>query len=259
MSSPLKFRLSPVVESTLRRLREERSLGAPDASALEGLSSLPEETAVDILNGIAAGRVTNLSAAIILSVKMHRGTGRTSGSASPVGSPVTPTEQKKFYKDGGKEEKKKNKYSSVKCFFVRTESRAAIDQAEDYILSNKSITEARAMFMHVHTLEHLSKYMARFSLTLSKTIELPVDLRAVNVEFIDDIPCLDDNNVAVFDDNGKPLIHTDGTGFISEDLALRCPKEVVNGLFGKEKNMLCKRRKCDAEDPVSRFSISSVL
>ncbi|XP_049934875.1 probable RNA-dependent RNA polymerase 5 isoform X2 [Nymphaea colorata] len=409
MSSPLKFRLSPVVESTLRRLREERSLGAPDASALEGLSSLPEETAVDILNAIAAGRVTNLSASIILSVKMHRGTGRTSGSASPAGSPVTPIERKecytnnpelpnpygsitacqslvfrnanmpttsqhlvvlgelefrkaflilsyvgekrlenaisvdkilqlkdlpmstfeeevwraigrhcvpngrlkqgpyfhhttnilqrvlgddnvllvKFaetenasgsklhlpqytnifhnvaddgiyvglrlyrffvYKDGGKEEKKKNNYSSVKCFFVRTESRAAIDQAEDYILSNKSITEARAMFMHVHTLPHLSKYMARFSLILSKTIELPVDLRAVNVEFIEDILCLDDNNVAVFDDNGKELIHTDGTGFISEDLALRCPK-VVNGQFEKEKNMLCKRRTCDAEDP----------
>ncbi|CAN6456715.1 unnamed protein product [Victoria cruziana] len=388
MSSPLKLRLSPAVESTLRRLREERSLAAPDASALERLGSLPEETALAILNEIAAGRVTNLSASIILAAKMYRGSGRTSGSASPAGSPVTPLERNggymnnsefpnprgsttarhslvfrnantpktsqhlavlgelefrkaflilsyigekrlesaisidkirrlkdlpmstfeeevwravgrycvpdrrlkqgpylhgttnilqrvvgddnvllvKFaetenasgtkldlpqcanifhnvaadgiyvglrlyrffvYKDGGKEEKKKNKYSSLKCFFVRTESRAAIDDTEDYILSNKSVAEARAMFMHVHKLPNLSKYMARFSLILSKTIQLPVDLRAVNIVFIEDIPCLDDNSRAVLDDDGKPLIHTDGTGFISEDLALRCPSEVI--------------------------------
>ncbi|CAN6456713.1 unnamed protein product [Victoria cruziana] len=410
MSSPLKLRLSPAVESTLRRLREERSLAAPDASALERLGSLPEETALAILNEIAAGRVTNLSASIILAAKMYRGSGRTSGSASPAGSPVTPLERNggymnnsefpnprgsttarhslvfrnantpktsqhlavlgelefrkaflilsyigekrlesaisidkirrlkdlpmstfeeevwravgrycvpdrrlkqgpylhgttnilqrvvgddnvllvKFaetenasgtkldlpqcanifhnvaadgiyvglrlyrffvYKDGGKEEKKKNKYSSLKCFFVRTESRAAIDDTEDYILSNKSVAEARAMFMHVHKLPNLSKYMARFSLILSKTIQLPVDLRAVNIVFIEDIPCLDDNSRAVLDDDGKPLIHTDGTGFISEDLALRCPSEVIKGQFEKKKNMLCKRRRCGAEDP----------
>lgn len=93
MSSPLKLRLSPAVESTLRRLREERSLAAPDASALERLGSLPEETALAILNEIAAGRVTNLSASIILAAKMYRGSGRTSGSASPAGSPVTPLER----------------------------------------------------------------------------------------------------------------------------------------------------------------------
>lgn len=27
----------------------------------------------------------------------------------------------------------------------------------------------------------------------------------------------------------KPLIHTDGTGFISEDLALLCPKNISKG------------------------------
>lgn len=29
--------------------------------------------------------------------------------------------------------------------------------------------------------------------------------------------------------DGKPLIHTDGTGFISEDLALLCPKDLLKG------------------------------
>jgi len=34
-------------------------------------------------------------------------------------------------------------------------------------------------------------------------------------------------------DDGEPLIHTDGTGFISFDLAVKCPTSVFKGNFLK--------------------------
>ena len=37
--------------------------------------------------------------------------------------------------------------------------------------------------------------------------------------------------------DGKPLIHTDGTGYISEDLALLCPKNLFKGDCLRNKNI----------------------
>ncbi|CAM0880235.1 unnamed protein product [Alopecurus aequalis] len=132
------------------------------------------------------------------------------------------------YKDGGKEEKIKEDRrnggdekctSAVRCYFVRTESGWKMD--EPYILSGKTISQARKIFMHVHTAPTLAKYMARFALILSKTITLEADLSAVHVIQLDDKPCSDeDGNIVVQDE--EPLIHTDGTGLISEDLAMKC-------------------------------------
>ncbi|KAG8636201.1 probable RNA-dependent RNA polymerase 5 isoform X2 [Manihot esculenta] len=133
------------------------------------------------------------------------------------------------FKDGGKEEKKKNPTTSpVKCFFVRTESDAFKD-SRDYILHGKTIREARSIFMDVDKLPSLSNCMARFSLILSKTVNLEVNLSSVKIEKIDDIPCLDNDGNIVKGKDGKLLIHTDGTGFISEDLALKCPRRVQKG------------------------------
>jgi RNA-dependent RNA polymerase len=65
------------------------------------------------------------------------------------------------FKDGGKEEKKKDPTTSpVKCFFVRMESVASIDN-QDNILCGKTIRQARSVFMHVNNLSSLSNYMAR--------------------------------------------------------------------------------------------------
>ncbi|XP_023006718.1 probable RNA-dependent RNA polymerase 5 isoform X2 [Cucurbita maxima] len=133
------------------------------------------------------------------------------------------------FKDGGKEEKKKNPTTSaVKCYFVRMESAAYFDKLQPYKLSNRTIFEARSLFMHPHTVSSVASYMARFSLILSKTIKLKIDLSSVNVQRITDIPCKDVNGNVMYRD-GKPLIHTDGTGFISEDLALECPMNVFKG------------------------------
>jgi len=33
----------------------------------------------------------------------------------------------------------------------------------------------------------------------------------------------------VYDEDGELMIHTDGTGFISEDLANRCPRRISKG------------------------------
>ncbi|XP_011093632.1 probable RNA-dependent RNA polymerase 5 isoform X1 [Sesamum indicum] len=113
---------------------------------------------------------------------------------------------------------------AVKCLFVRIDS---VDPVEDnnYILSGKSVGEVRRLFMHVHTVLTMEKYMARFSLILSKTIKLQVDFGAITVETIQDIPFRDDSGSLICDEDGKPLLHTDGTGYISEDLAMKCPKE----------------------------------
>lgn len=66
------------------------------------------------------------------------------------------------FKDGRKEGKKKDPTSSpVKCYFVRTESYSSSDERASYILSNKTMFDARSLFMHAHTLTSLDKYMAR--------------------------------------------------------------------------------------------------
>ncbi|CAI0543502.1 unnamed protein product [Linum tenue] len=118
------------------------------------------------------------------------------------------------FKDGQKEEKKKDSTTSpVKCYFIRLDGN----------MKFKSIREARSFFMHLDSLPNLSKYMARFSLILSKTIKLDVDLADVFVDRADDILCSDEEGKIVYDKKGKPLIYTDGTGFISEDLARLCP------------------------------------
>ncbi|KAI9192350.1 hypothetical protein LWI28_021583 [Acer negundo] len=144
---------------------------------------------------------------------------------------------REVFKDGGKEGKRKDPTSSsVKCYFVRTESDASIDMGQHYILSGKRVHEARSMFMHAHTVSSVANYMSRMSLILSKTMKLDVDLAHVNIERIDDIPCRYSNGNIVRRD-GKPLIHTDGTGFISEDLALKCPKNVFKGKCSNDDNI----------------------
>lgn len=145
------------------------------------------------------------------------------------------------FKDGGKEEKKKNPTSSaVKCYFICMESNAAFDKNKPNILFNKTVYDARCIFMHAHTVSSVPKYMARFSLILSKTIKLDVDLSSVRIEEIEDIPCQNDDGDVVYDEDGKPLIHTDGTGFISEDLALKCPINIYKGQHFNSGNLrLC--------------------
>ncbi|VVA99746.1 unnamed protein product [Arabis nemorensis] len=134
------------------------------------------------------------------------------------------------FKDGGKEEKMKDfSTTGVKCYFIRTDSTALIDMQNPYIFSGKSIHEARMHFMHVHTLQSLASYMARFSLILSKTMKLEVDMSGITVDPIDDIHCHDQYGNDVLDKNGKPCIHSDGTGYISEDLARLCPTDICQG------------------------------
>lgn len=66
------------------------------------------------------------------------------------------------FKDYGREEDSKNSTSSsLRCYFVRFESNWTVDVRRQYILCNKSIQEARCIFMHVHTLSTIEKYMAR--------------------------------------------------------------------------------------------------
>ncbi|KAK9026934.1 hypothetical protein V6N11_066790 [Hibiscus sabdariffa] len=70
---------------------------------------------------------------------------------------------------------------------------------------------------------------SRFSLILSKTMKLEVDLTNVVFDVKRDERCTDNKGNFVFDKDGKYRIHTDGTGFISEDFALKCPKNVFKG------------------------------
>ncbi|XBI11519.1 hypothetical protein VPH35_138566 [Triticum aestivum] len=142
-----------------------------------------------------------------------------------------------IYKDGGRErrikaEKKKERNkkctSSVRCYFVRTE--CDWDKGVPYILSNRTIGDARKLFMHVHTVPSVAKYVTRFGLVLSKTITLldGEDLSKIDVVIVDDVPCKDKNGSIALK-HREALIHTDGTGLISEDLAKKCPTDVFKG------------------------------
>ncbi|KAJ6746358.1 RNA-DEPENDENT RNA polymerase 3-RELATED [Salix koriyanagi] len=131
------------------------------------------------------------------------------------------------FKDGSK--KKDPTTSPVKYCFIRMDSVALIDN-QDNISCGKTIRQARSLFMHVDNLSSLSNYMARFSLILSKTMNLEVDLSDVDIKTISDVPCHDKDGNVVYGIDGKPLIHTDGTRFISHDLALKCPKNLFKEL-----------------------------
>nr|CAB3503828.1 unnamed protein product [Digitaria exilis] len=72
----------------------------------------------------------------------------------------------------------------------------------------------------------------RFSLILSKTVTLDVELSKVDVILIDDEACRDKHGKDAIVD-GKRLIHTDGTGFISENLAKICPNRIIKGKKSK--------------------------
>ncbi|KAH0942255.1 hypothetical protein HID58_001892 [Brassica napus] len=89
------------------------------------------------------------------------------------------------FKDGGKEKNKKDfSTTGVKCYFIRTDSTSANDPRSSYIFLG-----TRMHFMHVHTLPSSDNYMVRFSLILSKTKKLEVDMTGITFEIIDDIHC----------------------------------------------------------------------
>ncbi|XP_076909458.1 putative RNA-dependent RNA polymerase 5 [Bidens hawaiensis] len=124
-----------------------------------------------------------------------------------------------------KDDNTKKPRSSIKCFFIRKESHAPWVEKDNCILLKKTNHEARCLFMHVHMVSSMAKYVSRCALALSNSIKLRVDLASVNVERIEDIRCRDEFGFFVCDEDGKPLIHTDGTGFISEDLAILCARD----------------------------------
>ncbi|KAJ0745499.1 putative RNA-dependent RNA polymerase, eukaryotic-type [Helianthus annuus] len=124
----------------------------------------------------------------------------------------------------------------MKCYFIRTDSHAPWAEKDDCILFRKTSHEARCLFMHVHMVSSMAKYISRCSLALSNSVKLRVDLACVHVERIEDIPCRDENGYVVCNEEGEPLIHTDGTGFISEDLAILCEKDFIEAKGTKEDN-----------------------
>lgn len=97
--------------------------------------------------------------------------------------------------------------------------------------------------------------VTRFALILSKTITWDADLSAVYVRRIKDEPCMvipsspilvfasgitfffivtfQDRHGNVVHKDQEPLIHTDGTGLVSVDLALNCPTSIFKGKFLK--------------------------
>ncbi|KAF3948461.1 hypothetical protein CMV_025547 [Castanea mollissima] len=103
----------------------------------------------------------------------------------PVGLPA----EAGVFKDGGKEGKKKDPTSSsVKCFFIRMES-------------IEKVYEARSSFMHAHRLPSVANYMARFSLILSKTTKVEVDLASVNIQTIEDVLCMTNPSIVELESN----------------------------------------------------------
>uniref|UniRef100_A0A803N8V8 RNA-dependent RNA polymerase n=1 Tax=Chenopodium quinoa TaxID=63459 RepID=A0A803N8V8_CHEQI len=106
-----------------------------------------------------------------------------------------------------------------------------------HLLNTISVQDARGLFMHIHNATSVWNYMAWFSLVLSKTITLDLNFDDMHVEIIEDIPCRNEYGEIIRGEDGKALILTNGTGFISEDLALRCPHNCYNGSVNSEGNV----------------------
>ncbi|KAL3820984.1 hypothetical protein ACJIZ3_006889 [Penstemon smallii] len=140
-------------------------------------------------------------------------------------------DERKKVKKNLTEKERKASSATIKCYFVHTDIAALNINDQNYDFRGKSISNARRLFMHVHMVPTLEKYMARFSLILSKTIKLQIDLGAVQIIEIDDIYFRDGNGSIMHDEEGNALIHTDGTGFISEDLAMKCPKDFTAAMY----------------------------
>lgn len=56
--------------------------------------------------------------------------------------------------------------SDVNCYFVRMELIAPCGEKKPYILLNKTMHQARCLFMHLHTTPNLAKYASRLVLLL---------------------------------------------------------------------------------------------
>ncbi|KAH7441374.1 hypothetical protein KP509_03G035200 [Ceratopteris richardii] len=120
--------------------------------------------------------------------------------------------------------------SVPKCFFVCTESLAKWDLVHAKFHHFQSIHEAQSYLMHIQTVTTNAKKISRLQLSLSQTLPiLNLDSTDVNVEIIEDVYCRDKYGDIICDASGKSLIHTDGTGFISQDIAARCPSSVCKG------------------------------
>ncbi|KAK1360290.1 RNA-dependent RNA polymerase [Heracleum sosnowskyi] len=141
------------------------------------------------------------------------------------------------FKDGERKGKKNSPITSdVKCYFIRMELIAPCNVKDPFNLLNKTMHEARCLFMHLHTTPSMAKYASRCSLILSQTIKAEINLDTVHIERIEDIPCQNENGINVCNEDGDLLIHTDGTGFISEDLAMKCPRALLCARYRKDKN-----------------------
>ncbi|CAH9131271.1 unnamed protein product [Cuscuta epithymum] len=145
------------------------------------------------------------------------------------------------FKDEGKNKNRNSKErkgtASVKCYFVQMQTIGHAKQS--FLLQGKTVHDARCLFMHVHMVSSMAKYMARFSLILSKTVKLPIDLGPlgdVRVYEVEDTYCRDEFGSILLDEDGAPLVQTDGTGFISEDLARKCPSNFYRVKHLKDAN-----------------------
>ncbi|KAG0562111.1 hypothetical protein KC19_9G119100 [Ceratodon purpureus] len=134
---------------------------------------------------------------------------------------------------------KKNTYG-CKAFFVALESSASADTQHE-MKRFETIAKARNFVMHP-TVPTLSKAISRLQLVLSQTTQIPLDFSKVHIKRIKDIPCLDKDGNEVHDANGKLLIHTDGGGFISKNLAKLCQDEVVKGIKQTDKSDLREKQ-----------------
>ncbi|KAF3949307.1 hypothetical protein CMV_024812 [Castanea mollissima] len=67
--------------------------------------------------------------------------------------------------------------------------------------SIEKVYEARSSFMHAHRLPSVANYMARFSLILSKTTKVEVDLASVNIQTIEDVLCMTNSRIVELESN----------------------------------------------------------
>ncbi|KAH9762560.1 putative RNA-dependent RNA polymerase 3 [Citrus sinensis] len=244
------------VEQLISKIYTEQNKLPPDDGARRSLASLGEDAALDVLRTIASDKIKySFSGYINYLVKKRNNNGSplkrvcfSPSSPQQNRSPVTVTTVRLLNLPQGLGTDYVVKQSPVADQQPRGSPMSSISHAmrhrasiPQYVaLGELEFRKAFLILSYIGDLSNgiLGKHIcttvifpprgivhSRLSLILSKTMKLEVDFSRINIERIEDEPCRDKDGNVVYKD-GEALIHTDGTGFISEDLALKCPTYV---------------------------------
>nr|GLL39727.1 probable RNA-dependent RNA polymerase 5 [Ipomoea trifida] len=270
----LDWPLPPPVEALLQEICREQSQEPPDAEVRRRLADIGEDGAIKILKRISCCTIKHLSSFIIYMVnrypefisednrrRSHESTPPLSRSFSPLGvqveglHPLKAKRRLSFCSEPPPECSERGSSWMIseqlkllsqlefrKLFLIlsyigsrkKLEDVVSPNEAADIlgIWGNLPMTEFESRIWNAYGRQNYDgdrpKYLDWDS---GKT-----HMYYCNVDQGGNCTFKDANGHIVYDQDGEPRIHTDGTGYISEDLALKCPKGFRSAKFISDGN-----------------------